>query len=152
MKEHAPIILDWENNPDFWEVTENEGPFSLDDIKYFIENSNSLEDSGQLRYMISTHSGRIIGAIDLFDFDPLSRSAGIGILIAKPEDRSKGFASDALLTLIRHSRSGHLLKQLHCIIYPSNIASIKLFSRCGFKHSGISTFKDKEVHRYSLQL
>jgi diamine N-acetyltransferase len=148
----ASLILEWENNPDFWDITENEGPFTMEDINHFIQSSNSLEVSGQLRYMVSNLDDCIVGAVDLFDYNSITQSAGVGILIAKAEDRAVGYATDALMTLIRHARSGVQLKQLHCIIYPSNIASIKLFSRCGFEPSGITTFKDKPVHRYTLHL
>jgi diamine N-acetyltransferase len=148
----ASLILEWENNPNFWDITENEGPFTLEDINYFIKSSTSLDASGQLRYMVVNLDNCVVGAVDLFDYNPMTQSAGVGILIAKSEDRTQGYATDALMTLIRHARNGVQLKQLHCIIYPSNIASIKLFSRCGFVPSGITTFKGKQVQRYTLHL
>jgi hypothetical protein len=46
---------------------------------------------------------RTIGSIDLFDFDHFHGRAGVGILIADPADRKKGYASAALACLVNYA-------------------------------------------------
>jgi len=77
-----------------------------------------------------------IGAIDLFDFDPVHLRAGVGILIQE-EFRKKGYASEALSLLIRYSFSILGLHQLYTNITPNNKASIRLFEKNGFIKCGI---------------
>ncbi len=148
----APLILNWENNPEFWHITEHAGPFQLEDIQKFIEDSCNLHRNGQLRYMILNIDKTPIGAVDLFDYRHQDHSAGIGVLIADHDCRGKGHATDAILTLLEHLRKTQEVRVLNCIIFPDNIASIKLFLRCGFLKTGVDLFKGKVVNRYQHKL
>lgn len=80
---------------------------------------------------------RPVGAIDLFDYEPLAQRAGVGILIHRKDDRGRGFASDALETLCRYARERLRLHQLWCEIDPDNSASMRLFRRAGFARCGV---------------
>ena len=78
----------------------------------------------------------IVGAIDLFDFDPKNRRAGVGILIDK-EYRNKGFAKEALNQLIEYCFDILNLHQLYCSILTSNTESLNLFKRQQFSIIGV---------------
>jgi RimJ/RimL family protein N-acetyltransferase len=60
----------------------------------------------QIRFMIDLckDPGTPVGTIDLFDFDPHHMRAGIGILVASTTQRRRGYASDALNTLLSYCR------------------------------------------------
>ena len=79
---------------------------------------------------------RTIGTIDLFDFDPIHKRAGVGILIAREKNRKKGYASDALDVLIKYSFRILQLHQLYCNITEDNTDSLNLFQSKGFKLIG----------------
>lgn len=115
-------------------------PFSRYIVKQFIENSHQdIFQLKQLRLMIDKIDEKkteTIGTIDLFDFDPVHRRAGIGILIANVADRKKGYASDALDTLIKYSFQTLQLHQLYCNITEDNVDSLNLFQSKGFKLIG----------------
>ena len=89
----------------------------------------------QQRFMIDIPDGRSIGAIDLFDYD--GSTAGIGILVYARADRRKGYAADALRTLIRYARNLRI-SVLHASVAADNTASLRLFGSCGFVRSGES--------------
>lgn len=150
--EDAKIILKWENNPEFWDITENEGPFSYEDILSFIKQSDNLTESGQQRFMILNLQKEPIGAIDLFGYNNTHKSAGIGILIGEKENRNSGLATDALSTLLLEMKQLKMINELHCIVYTNNIASIKLFKQAGFQESGNETFKGRDVIRFVREL
>ncbi len=78
-----------------------------------------------------------VGALDLFEFDPQHRRAGIGILIHDPEQRGKGFAADALDIVCRYAHAVLGLHQLWCNVGADNTASLALFRRAGFTESGL---------------
>ena len=74
--------------------------------------------------------------IDLFDFNPQHKRAGIGILI-HPDFQEKGFASEALSLLIQYSFSHLQLHQLYANITSDNSKSIALFTKQNFKEIGV---------------
>ena len=77
-----------------------------------------------------------IGTIDLYDFDPYNKRAGVGILIAEKKNRQKGYASEALNLLTNYAFDFLHMKQLFCEIDESNLESFKLFKNKRFSVSG----------------
>ncbi len=131
------IIHKWENDSSIWHLSNTITPFSKNIIKQFIDNSHlDIFQSKQVRLMIEKNNGETIGTIDLFDYDPLHKRAGIGILIAEKENRGKGYASDALDVLIKYCFSVLQLHQLFCNITDDNSESINLFTKKGFQLIG----------------
>jgi len=139
------LLYQWENNPENWFVSNTRTPFSRDVIRQYVENSHKdIYEQKQLRLMIQMKSppaekSSAVGAIDMFDFDPYHLRAGVGILIADKEQRSRGLASDALQLLLDYAFTVLGLHQLHCNIAADNTLSIKLFTKFGFIQSGEKT-------------
>jgi diamine N-acetyltransferase len=131
----ADLIYQWENDPAIWQVSNTITPFSRYVIEQYILNSEQdIFTAKQLRLMIDRISGdaiHTIGTVDLFDFDPLHRRAGVGIMILKQE-RGHGFASEALELLKAYVFETLQLHQLFCHITPDNTASLALFRKHGF--------------------
>ena len=129
-----PYLLQWENDPENWEVSDTTTPYTEAEMIDFIVEQNYFLSTGQLRLMICLQKKDLpIGAIDLFDIDPIQRSAGVGILIQEKKFRRKGYASEALITLRNFCINELKLEHLHCCIHTTNLASIQLFLNCGFK-------------------
>jgi diamine N-acetyltransferase len=78
-----------------------------------------------------------IGTIDLFEFDPFHKRAGVGILIADERYRRRGYASMALKSLTDYCFSTLQMHQLFCNILANNCESIDLFRKAGFVQIGI---------------
>ena len=134
------LIYQWENDSSIWQLSNTFAPFSKHVIQQFIENTQQdIFQLKQLRLMIEKVEGNqteTIGTIDLFDFDPMHKRAGIGILIANEKDRKKGYASDALDILINYSFHTLQLHQLYCNITDDNTDSLYLFQSKGFQLIG----------------
>lgn len=131
------LIYQWENDPENWGVSYTYTPFSREVLKNYIEQqaSQDIYSSKQLRLMID-NEGETIGCIDLFDFEPRHRRAGLGILIGDKKHRQNGYASDALQQCIVYAFSTLNLNQLFCNIAANNEASLKLFANQGFEITG----------------
>jgi len=134
-------IFRWENDTRIWHLGDTLAPYSRFAIEQFVLNTdNDIFASKQLRMMIDWHSSGhkkiAIGSIDLYDFNPFHKRAGIGILIDEPF-RHKGFALEALNLLIEYSFTTLNLHQLFCNIEHSNAESINLFAKAGFVACGI---------------
>ncbi len=131
----------WENDFRIWHLGNTLTPYSRFAIEQFVLNAdNDIFSSKQLRLMIDWHTcesgNTAIGSIDLFDFDPQNKRAGVGILIDEP-NRGKGFATEALQLLIDYCFRTLNLHQLYCTIEYSNQESTRLFEKAGFVLCGI---------------
>jgi diamine N-acetyltransferase len=137
--EDLELLYEWENNSSNWIISNTVVPFSKYTLKRYLENSHkNIYETGQLRLMIDhIPDNTTIGTIDIFDFDPFHKRAGLGILIAKEEYRRKGYASMAIICLIEYCFSTLLVHQLYCNILANNCESMELFKKAGFVQSGI---------------
>jgi diamine N-acetyltransferase len=137
--EDLELLYEWENNDIYWVISNTVSPFSRYTLKRYIENSHkNIYETGQMRLMIDHGEDKItIGTIDIFDFDPFHKRAGIGILIANESYRRKGYASMSLTCLIKYCFKTLQLHQLYCNILANNFESIDLFKKQGFVLIGI---------------
>lgn len=137
--EDLDFIYTIENNESVWEVSHTITPYSKFLIKQYLENAHQdIFEAKQLRLVICSKKNQTaIGLIDLFDFEPMHRRAGIGILIQNTDDRHKGYGSEALQMLINYAFQVLQLHQLYANISSNNAVSIKLFTTFGFEKIGI---------------
>ena len=130
------VIYDVENDKSLWVYSSTSSPFSKHTLKKFIENSHlDIIDHKQVRLVICDDSNSY-GFIDLFDYDHISRRAGIGIVIFE-RFRSKGIGSLSL-KLIEEYVLNHLpIHQLYANISSNNLKSISLFEKNGYCKVGL---------------
>ncbi len=149
------ILLRWENDTKTWHLSNTLIPFSRFDIEqYVMEANKDIFAARQLRLMIESDQ-MTIGCVDLFDYSPMHRRAGIGILI-DADYREQGFASSTLDLMREYASKTLNLHQLYCNIEEDNKASFKLFKKKGYKETGIKedwNYKEgKWINEYLLQL
>lgn len=137
----------WENDTEAWQVSGSVAPFSRHILSRLIdEQVFDIYATRQLRLVIESCGNEAVGvvaggcaeavgAVDLFEFDPQNRRAGVGIIIS-PEYRCKGLALDALLTLEAYVREVLHMHQLWCSVGANNQASLALFRRAGYTECG----------------
>lgn len=134
------LLYEWENDENLWHLSNTIVPFSRFTLEQYILNSHQdIYTTKQLRLMIDKKDhvqNNPIGSIDLFDFDPTNKRAGIGILITQNE-QNKGYASEALELLINYCFSTLQLHQIYCNISVDNEASLKLFKKQNFTVVGL---------------
>lgn len=137
--EDLELLYEWENNSSYWVISNTITPFSKFTLKRYMKNSHkTIYETGQLRLMIELFAEKTtIGTIDIFDFDPFHRRAGIGILIADEANRRKGYASMSLKCLINYCFHTLQLHQLYCNILANNCESMDLFKKHGFVEAGV---------------
>jgi diamine N-acetyltransferase len=145
------VILQWENNPLLWEVTDEPGPFTKEDISSFLAAQNSMKTANQERWIIEKFS-EPIGMIDLFQWDPEQRSIGIGVALPNIDSRRKGFATEALRIAHSTMNMKYGVQHFHCIIHPNNPASQKLFEKLGYQKTQSENHRNQKVYRYKKSL
>ncbi|WP_237143949.1 GNAT family N-acetyltransferase [Pontibacter pamirensis] len=126
-----------ENDTSVWHVGNTLTPYSRFVLQAYLENATlDIYTVKQLRLVICNQEDQAAGAVDLFDFDPLHRRAGVGIVVAAPH-RGKGHAPEALQLLLDYCQNTLLLHQVYCTVTATNLASINLFQIAGFERVGI---------------
>ena len=135
--EDIEAMYGWENDTEVWRVSESVAPFSRNVLRRLIDEQQfDIYATRQMRLVIEcATSGEAVGAVDLFEFDPHHRRAGVGIIVAPPY-RRRGYALDALLTLERYAKEVLMLHQLWCSAGADNKASLSLFAKAGYAECG----------------
>lgn len=133
----AAVILQWENDAENWRASNTVVPFSMALIEQYVQSAQDIFNVRQIRFMICENgSNQPVGAIDLFEYEPLHQRAGVGILIQR-NYRKKGFAAEALQLINHYCKNVLGLKQIHAGILTDNNESIQLFEKAGFERMGL---------------
>ncbi len=135
--EDLDILYIWENDTTLWEYGASITPYSRFALKqYLIESKHDIFSDRQLRLIVVNKvDGAIIGAVDLYDFDPFHRRAGVGILI-DTNHREQGYGLMVLKILEEYAFRFLNLKQLYAMIPENNKGSRELFRKAEYTHTG----------------
>ena len=135
--EDLEFVYKVENDERVWEVSATHTPYSKYLIKHYLENAKQdIYEAKQLRLAISTYENKVVGLIDLYDFNPMHRRAGVGILILDTENRGKGYGKEALKLLTNYGKTHLHLNQLYASIAEDNKISQELFTKAGYDFIG----------------
>lgn len=156
--EDIQVLYEVENDRSLWEVSHTLAPFSADVLMRYI-NQQAQEDiyeAKQLRLAIALkfQPKEVVGFIDLFDFDPFHKRVGVG-LVLREQYRGRGWAKEALQSVIAYVFEYLGLHQMYANIGVDNEASLALFSSLGFVESGVkkdwlrvgSQYKDEAIYQ-----
>lgn len=123
------------------------------DINKYLSTSNIVQTSDSCIAYVESFEGRNdvalvgiflkdknthIGNLTLFPpIDWLNRKASVGISIGRKEYQGMGYAEEALNAIKEYCFKRIKLHHLWAGVNVDNIASIKLFQKCGFKIDGL---------------
>ena len=151
-----PFLYQWENDATMWADSDTHNPLSRHDLHQYIENTTSdIYRDGQLRLIIedsqlsnnrsskcetrtfnSQLSTKIVGCIDLFDFDARNRKAAIGMYIS-PDARGKGVGKQAVQLLEDYAFGFLHLRMLYAIISVHNTPCSHVYEQMGYSPSSL---------------
>jgi len=131
--EDLDVLLQLENDSSLWKYSNRTEPFSRDLLqKYIDQQEQDIFEVKQKRFVVSYPDQTPIGFVDLFDFEPLHRRAGIGVII-HPDHQGKGYAKRALELVEEFAKKQLNLHSLFANIAEENGASLKVFESCEFR-------------------
>jgi len=144
------FLMQIENDSDLWYLSHTQQPFSKKILQEYIAQADrDIYEAKQFRFAIETIAeGKLVGFIDLFDFDPKNKRAGVGIIIHQPVQQ-KGYGQAALQAVIQYAFNILYLHQLYANIAVSNLPSQQLFEKNGFQLAG--TKKDWNFNGVSFE-
>ncbi|PVU93933.1 hypothetical protein BB561_002923 [Smittium simulii] len=142
-KEHVEIYHNWMKSEELLELTASE-PLTLeqeyemqdswfnDEKKCtFILVAKNLNDTNKPEFWQSAEF--IIGDVNLYLNDTENPNrAEIEVMIAEPEFRNKGIATEALNIMMNYAFNDIGISCFYCRILDKNLTSINLFKRLGY--------------------
>jgi len=136
--EDLEFIYEVENDERVWEVSATQTPYSKFLIKQYLENAHQdIYEAKQLRLAICIrNTGKVIGLIDLYDFNPTHHRLGVGILILENAERRKGYGKEALKLVLKYGKTHLHLHQMYATIASENKISQDLFLGQNFQFIG----------------
>lgn len=119
----------------------HEAPKSLQQREAEFDASQAEPDAAVVPLIIEV-DGRAVGDINLFEMDTRNAVAAIGLSVWRPEDRGKGFGTDAMRALIRWAFDQQNLHRIELSVDPRNEAALHVYTKLGFVQEG----RRREAH------
>ena len=128
-----------------WEEYEPEGPLpsealtpglSVEGADKWFEEMQAKQGKEQVYLGIFTPGGELLGDIQLAHIDWRNRTATVGYGISRKQNRSKGYATDAVRVLARFAFEELDLYRLSVETAAHNAASCRVLEKCGFVREG----------------
>jgi len=136
-----PISLDdtatlnrWINNPETRKYLVTNFPISAIAEKAWIEKQSEMKaNPSDVTFVIETlDEKRMIGTMGLHRIDWVNRNASTGTMIGEQDDRKKGYATDAKMTLLQYAFETLGMHKITSHAFAENAASIGYSKRCGY--------------------
>lgn len=143
------VLYRWENDEELWHTSATITPFSRKQLWDYIENyDGDIFRTHQLRLMIvEVATYKVVGTLDLFDFDPINSRASVGILIDK-EFQGQGYGKMALNLVEDYCKKHISLNQLVATVSVDNERSLALFRSLEYSEVGVMKWWLKRGNQY----
>lgn len=81
-------------------------------------------------------SARPIGNAGLFDVDYRNRTAELGLIIAEPDARGKGYGTETTRLVVDYAFTALGLHNVMLTVFAYNLAGIRVYNKAGFTEIG----------------
>jgi RimJ/RimL family protein N-acetyltransferase len=125
------LIHRWMNHPEVWRYMDYELPFSLEDVKDDLERSRKEGHPFTIEV-----DGRPIGRIGLNQFRRRDRICSFYMFIGEPDFWGRGYAQDAVMTLLAYAFDRWDLWMVELWTLADNNRAMTMYEKCGFIQEG----------------
>ena len=126
----------WINDPEVIRHLTTRYPMSRADEERWLRETPANAFANGVALAIETKEGDHIGTIDLLEVRPEDRKAQLAIMIGDKACWSKGYGTDAILTLLRFAFDEMNLNRVWLSVHDSNERAIACYKKCGFQQEG----------------
>ena len=127
------FLFKLENDEAYWYLSDSNRAFAAKEVRDFISRAQQpILLTKQFRYIIEIENRGQIGCIDLFDFDPINKFVGVGIIIYDETYRRKGYAKGALFLIESYVREVLDCNFIFAYVLEDNKASVSLFKAMNY--------------------
>ncbi len=131
------LALKWMNDPEVTYWLASRYPISRPEEEAWLQRASNRKPGDEIGFAIETLAeGRHIGSTGLHEWKPENRTAVLGIQIGEKEFWSRGYGTDAMLTLLRFGFDEMNLNRVSLIVLAENARGIAAYRKCGFVEEG----------------
>ena len=99
------LLFEWENNSEVWQISDTIQPYSRYALEQYVNSVQDIYSQRQIRFIIEEiGTNKAVGCVDLFDFDPIHKRVGVGILVSDSDNRKKGFGKEAIELILEYCK------------------------------------------------
>ena len=109
--------------------------FTLEDEKDFVENAR--KSNKVYLSIVKQETDELIGNVSLVDINPVHKTATLGIMIGKDNEREKGYGTEAITLMLDYAFNHLNLNNIMLEALCENIRAIKCYEKCGFEKIGV---------------
>lgn len=129
-----PNYHHWLNDPEVIRYLTIYAPLSMADEEAWY--GEMREDPNQMVFAIEIETGQHIGNLSLMDLNWKDRRAELGIVIGDKSHWGKGYAQDAIQTLLTFAFSEMNLNRIYLRVFADHASAINAYRKCGFIKEG----------------
>lgn len=132
--EDYPKLYEWRVDMSSWMQMTTEAPYPMT-LAAFTELYDRITlEKDNTEFAIEA-GGELVGRCGMFSFDPLARSAEVGISFG-PEHRGKGYGRDTLRVLLDYGFTKRNLNRVWLETTATNEAALRSYAAAGFVEEG----------------
>ena len=129
--------LQWVNDPEVTEHLNMRYPISRGaEEEWMRAGASKMNGFARPFFAIETKDGRHIGNINFHHTSPEDRSGHLGVMIGDKEYWSKGYGTDAMVTLLRFAFDEMNLHRVDLTVDEDNPRAIACYCKAGFVEEG----------------
>lgn len=134
----VPDLHRWSNDPEVWNMLGGwHFPYSSRSTEEWVKTRKDSNLTDHV-FCIDTPDEGIIGTANIINIDWKNKNAFHGMMIGKANLRGKGYALDALMTIMQYAFMELGLNRLDGDMISYNERSIKFYlEKGGWKHEGV---------------
>ena len=134
-REDLELMIEMLNDPEIESlVTGWAFPISKYQQEQWYEKN--INDENNFRFIIETEADGVLGIATLTNIDWKNRRAMHGMKLANKEKRKKGIGTDTVMAIMKYAFDELQLNRLDGSWFDDNIASKKMYQKCGWKVEG----------------
>lgn len=154
--EDYKVSIKWRKDDEIWDM--------LGGTKYFVSEAyekdwveKTIFNSKDIKLAVClVENDRYIGNVYMTDINMTNRSCHSHILIGEREYWGQGYANEALMLAVDYMFNERNIHRIQANVLESNIASLKMHEKCGYKVEGLlrdAVYKNGEYqNQYVLSL
>lgn len=119
--------------PEVTRLTETHSSHSLEDVEAHCARIEDAEDRVDFGILVD---GELIGEAALHDLDRINRHACFRIAIWYPQDRNRGFGSEATRLVVQYGFKTAGLNRIELEVYAFNPRARRVYEKAGFVFEG----------------
>ena len=136
---HVETLRCWRSDPEVMRYWITQATPTPSEMRAWLNRNHA---DRVLMWIVEDERGRSIGYIDLFNRDEANRKAELSLMIGERDVWGKGYAREALRTLLRHAfapvtAGGLGLHKIYLSVFAENAAARRAYAACGFREDGV---------------